>query len=187
MKAWISLSMAAVFMWVMPQGEDAFAASPAYAETIAKEYPLKSAFLYNFAKFVEWPPESNPETQGAFVIGIFGDDPFGRDIDELLGNKTINNKKIIVERFLSLKEVRPCHILFINSSEVKKLEDILDRLEGKSVLTVSETSLFTHNGGMINFVMEDNKVRFEINKQATDKAGLRLSSQLLKLAKSVIA
>jgi hypothetical protein len=163
------------------------AESNAYAESMAQEYQLKAAFLYNFAKFVEWPAQLDQEVGGYFVIGIYGGDPFGEDIDQLLMNKTVNEKKITVRRFRSVEDITPCHILFINSSEVRKLGDIMGQLSGKSVLTVSEASVFTANGGMINFIMEDNKVRFVINKQATDKVGLRISSQLLKLAKSVIS
>lgn len=162
--------------------------APAYAETVvSKEYQLKAAFLYNFAKFVEWPPEAEQDAKDVFVIGIFGDDPFGMDIDELLADKTVNEKRIEVRRFRSLGEVAPCRILFISSSETQKLRAVMERLQSKGVLTVGETDDFMENGGMINFVMEGNKVRFEINAQAADKAKLKLSSQLLKLAKRVIS
>ncbi len=160
----------------------------AHAEqNTAKEYQIKAAFLYNFGKFVEWPAEHQARLGEAFVIGVFGEDPFGSDIDTLLAEKSIKEKKILIKRFRTLEELEPCHILFISPKEAKKLADIIKRLGDENVLTVSDTVEFMANGGMVNFVMEDNRVRFEINKLATDKAKLKLSSQLLKLARSVIA
>lgn len=183
-RAILSATLAACLVLWHPSS--ALAESVAHADTVvSKEYQLKAAFLYNFAKFVEWPAPPEQQEQDVFVIGIFGDDPFGNDIDTLLMNKTVKEKKIEIKRFNSIKNITPCHILFINPSEIDRLDEIMEHLKGRGVLTVSEASVFTTNGGMINFVMEDNKVRFEINKQATDKAGLTLSSQLLKLAKSV--
>ena len=186
LRAGLSSGAAALFLGLFfILAPPARAESNAYAETLAEEYQLKAAFLYNFAKFVTWSPRTDQEIGSVFVIGIFGEDPFGSDIDELLANKMVNDKRIEVRRYHTLEDIEPCHILFINPAEVHRLDAIMAHLKGISVLTVSESSAFRQKGGMINLVMENKKVRFEINKQATDRTGLQLSSQLLKLAKTV--
>jgi hypothetical protein len=159
----------------------------AHAQT-ASEYEVKAAFLYNFAKFVEWPPEAfrnDGEGDSALIVGIIGNDPFGGVIDQIINGKTINGRPMMIKRLMGNKNLRQCHILFIGSSENKRLPQIFESLKGASVLTISEMNLFNQQGGIINFVMESSRVRFEINAFAAEQAQLKISSKLLVLAKTV--
>jgi hypothetical protein len=151
----------------------------------AGEYPVKAAFLYNFAKFVEWPPETSGGPSAPLVLGVLGDDPFGGTIDQLVAGKTANGRPLVVRRLKWGEDLRQCHILFISSSEHKRLPQILEALRGASVLTVGDMDQFGQQGGMIQFVLEQSKVRFEINIAAGEQARLKFSSKLLALAKTV--
>ncbi|MBI4548186.1 MAG: YfiR family protein [Ignavibacteriae bacterium] len=163
-----------------------FSSALSITQTISPtEYQVKAAFLYNFAKFVEWSPETFSDTTTPIVIGILGEDPFEADLDTIVKDKNINGREFVVRRFQALKELEQCHILFISSSEQKDMPKILRRLRNSGMLTVSEVEHFAHIGGMINLVVEENKVRFEINVEAAEREGLKISSQLLKLARIV--
>jgi hypothetical protein len=146
------------------------------------EYQLKAAFIFNFAKFVEWPSGALPNASAPVIIGILGDDPFGNDLEQTIKNKAINEHPLRLEKIHSAAEATNCHVLFISSSEKSRLPDILKGLRGTSVLTVSETDGFTEAGGMINFVKEGKKVRFQINDPAARQSNLKVSSKLLNLA-----
>jgi hypothetical protein len=151
-------------------------------ESPLTEYQLKAAFVYNFAKFVEWPPAAFGEATAPMVIGILGENPIRGDLDRAIRGKTINNRPLMIKEPHSAAEWTNCHILFISPSEKKRLPEILGSLIGASVLTVSETDGFTEAGGMINFISEGNKIRFHINEAAAKTAGLKISSKLLSLA-----
>jgi len=151
----------------------------------SSEYAVKAAFLYNFAKFVEWPPGVFGNDGAPLVVGVVGDDPFGSALDQTIRGKSANGRQLIIRRFSWGQNLRECHILFISSSERKRLSQILDSLRGAGVLTVGETDHFNQQGGIINFVIEKGKVRFEINAGAAESSHLKLSSKLLALAKSV--
>jgi hypothetical protein len=150
----------------------------------ANEYQLKAAFLYNFAKFVEWPPDAFSGGT-PLVVGLIGDDPFGGAIDQAISGKTVNGHQLTIQRLKWGQNLRACHILFIGSSERKRLAQIIESLRGAGVLTVGEMDKFVEQGGLINFVMEDSKVRFEVNADAAEQARLKISSRLLALAKTV--
>ncbi len=147
------------------------------------EYEVKAAYLYDFGKFVAWP--ANATAAGEFTICVQGVDPFGATLDAITAGERINGKKIAINRITKPQEAVSCHILFISSSEESQLKEILATLDKTSVLTVSDISQFTRRGGMIQFVVEANKVRFEVNVTSAERAGLVLSSQLLKVAISV--
>ncbi len=146
------------------------------------EYQLKAAFLFNFAKFVEWPPAAFAEPTAPLIIGILGENPFGDVLEETVRGKSLNNHPLAVRTFRSVAESTNCHVLFISSSEKKRLPEILKGIEGSAVLTVSEIDRFTETGGMINFVSEGNKIRLKINDGAAKTAGLKIGSKLLGLA-----
>ncbi|WDT81882.1 MAG: YfiR family protein [Candidatus Manganitrophus sp.] len=150
----------------------------------ATEYQVKAAFLYNFAKFVDWPAEALTNDP-AFVIGILGNDPFGRLIDEAVAGKTVRDKPILVKRFSRIEEAAGAHILFISDSEAGNASRIVKQLSRAPVLTVSDSDQFAERGGMVELEMEQNRVRFAINVAAVERAGLKPSSQLLKLARIV--
>ena len=150
-----------------------------------REYRIKAAFLYNFVKFVEWPSEAFEDNDETLILGIFGDDLFGAALHSLSG-KTVKERRLTIKRFDSLLDLDPCHILFMASAAPEQLEKALESLEGSNVLTVGEMRSFAQMGGIINFVVRNNKIRFEINLGAGKRAGLMISSQLLKLADSVV-
>lgn len=146
------------------------------------EYQVKAAFLFNFTKFVEWPPESFAKPDAPLVIGIFGDNPFGKDLENIISNKTINNRALETREFHSPTECTNCQMLFVSASEKKRFKEIIEKLHNMSVLTVSEADGFTEAGGMINFVREGTKFRFQINNDAAKQAKLKISSRMLGLA-----
>lgn len=154
-------------------------------EAVTREYEVKAAFLYNFATFIEWPKGAVPDAGDTFVIGVFGEDPFGAVLDAIAASKTVQGKRIVVRRFTAIEDYMPCHILFVARSEHKRLAEILERLAGAPVLIVGENAGFAETGGIVNLVIEDNKVRFEINQNAAQRAGLKISSKLLRLARIV--
>jgi len=151
-------------------------------ESQPTEYQLKAAFLFNFAKFVEWPPAAFATPTSPIIIGVLGDNPFGDDLERTIRGKTLNARRLEIKEFRSAPQATNCHILFISTSEKKRLPEIFEGLRGTSVLTVGETDRFTETGGMINFVPEGNKIRFQINEIAARSAGLKISSKLLNLA-----
>jgi hypothetical protein len=146
------------------------------------EYQIKAKYLYNFARFVNWPEKSFPDSTTSIVIGIIDDDPFGIDLDKTVEGKQINNRGFKIKRFNNMNGIESCHILFIGSHNIKRRLQILKKLKDHNVLTVGDSPYFVHNGGIINFIFIDKKIRFEINIQAANASGLILSPRLLKLA-----
>jgi len=154
------------------------------AEPIVDEYQVKAAFLFNFAKFVEWPTEAFSDPNAPLVITVFGEDPFNGSLEAVKG-KLVNNRKLTIRRVKDIQDIGKSNVLFVSPSAKKDLARILETLQGQSVLTVGEDGVFTQCGGIINFVKEDNRVRFEVNVSAAERAGLKISSRLLALARIV--
>jgi hypothetical protein len=150
-----------------------------------EEYQLKAVYLFNFGRFVEWPATPASPPQDSFDICVLGRDPFGSVLDATLMGESVNNQRLAARRISNSHDAVSCRILFISSSEAARIRDILASLEKSAVLTVSDLPGFTSNGGMIQFVMRENKIHFEVNLTAADKAGLTLSSQLLKVATDI--
>jgi hypothetical protein len=146
------------------------------------EYQIKAAFLYNFAKFVRWPSQTLAQPDSPIVIGVLGDNVFGDDLEHTIHDKTFNNHPFQFKEFHSVTDATNCQILFISTSEQERLPKILNGLRGTGVLTVSEMDHFIEAGGMIKFVIEENRVRFQINNEAAVKEGLTISPKLLSLA-----
>jgi hypothetical protein len=151
----------------------------------SQEYDLKAAFLFNFARFVEWPPDAFATAATPLTIGILGDDPFGESLDDIVADESVHNRKLTVRRYASLETLGPCQILFVCPSEAGHWEQIAARLDRHSVLTVGEGSTFTDHSGMIGFEMVRNRLRLRINLAAARAAKLTISSQLLRQAKIV--
>jgi hypothetical protein len=149
------------------------------------EYELKAVFLFNFAKFIDWPPNSFGGPQSPFTICILGKDPFGQVLDDKLQGKTVGDRHTAVQRLKDKAEARRCQMLFVSSSESPHLGQIIESLQGANVLLVGETNGFATAGGTIEFTLEDSRVRFTINTDAADRAGLKFSAKLLTLAKIV--
>jgi hypothetical protein len=151
----------------------------------SKEYSVKAALLFNFPKFVEWPSDAFASGQTPLVIGILGDDPFGAYLDQTVRGENVNNHPLIVRRFRRVEDITTCHVLFISRSEMNRLEQILNGLKGRNVLTVGDSNGFAVEGGVIQFVTENNKIRMRINLRAAKAADLTISSKLLRPAEIV--
>lgn len=147
----------------------------------AGEYEVKAAFLYNIMKFVEWPADSPASQTAVLNLCILGDDPFGPIIDGLAG-RAVKNKAIVVRRIHTIAQLRDCQVLFISSSERAHLKNVLEAAKTGHILTVADTADFVGRGVVVNFSLRDRKVRFAINARAAERSGLKISSQLLKLA-----
>jgi hypothetical protein len=156
-----------------------------HAQEAPTEYQVKAAYLFNFLKFVEWPGDPLASTHGQWIIGIIGDNPFGDQLEQVVAGKTVQGHELQVRRFQPGEDVRDCHVLFISDSEKKRLPTVLVALNGSSVLTVADMDHFTESGGMIQFVMEEKRVRFVIDVGASSRARLKVSSKLLSLARTI--
>jgi hypothetical protein len=149
---------------------------------ISPESQVEAVFLYNFARFVSWPPRAFPDPQAPLVIGVLGEDPFGAYLDETVRGEKVNGRPLVVQRYRRVGEIKACHVLFISKSEGDRLEQILAALRGRSILTVSDADGFTGRGGMIRFLTEKNKVRMQVNLDVVKSANLNVSSKLLRVA-----
>jgi hypothetical protein len=148
----------------------------------AQQYQAKAAFLYNFAKFVDWPvPEGDPEAP--IVIVILGGDPIGQALDQAVWGKKVNGRPLRVRRISLLRDVLPAHLVFVSAQERRRGPELIRAVEGAGVLTVGEADDFLEQGGAVRFIAEDNKARFVINLEAVRRSGLMVSSRLLSLAR----
>jgi YfiR/HmsC-like len=153
-------------------------------DVLPPEYQMKAAYLYNFAKFVDWPEAVLPKTNSPLVIGVLGEDPFDGYLDGTVQNKKIDGHPLEVRRFKTPVEAKASQVLFICSSEKKRWPEISTVLAGAHVLTVGENwEGFTEHGGIINLFMEGKRVYFDVNNEAARNAGLKISSKLLLLRK----
>ena len=174
-----------------------------------REYKIKAAFIYNFIKFVKWPEEANEGSEktskddDTITIGIIGKDPFG-DAFEPVKGKPVRGRKIVVKQFgefrrlvndksndkakseANIEALRQCQLLFTCSSEKKDTDRIIEIVRGHNVLTIGETDGFVEAGGIVNFILEEKKLIFEVNLIASKRANLEISSKLLRVAKRVI-
>lgn len=165
-----------------PPGERLGALPVAAAAETSREYLIKAAFLYNFAKFTEWPAGSFLDSTAPLDVCVFGEDPFGGALESIAG-KTIRGRRVAVHKVASIEAGAACHLLFISASEATRLTGILESLRGRPVLTIAEMPGFARSGGIINLKTNpDDRIRFEINIGIAKRVGLRLSSKLLNLA-----
>jgi hypothetical protein len=146
------------------------------------EYEVKSAMIYKFASFVDWPAGTG---SGPFCIGILGRDPFGRRLDQAIRGKSIHGRRFVVRRFSFGQDTGTCQIVFVGLTERKTQREALERLRREPVLTVGDTPGFCENGGMINLVLANHQIHFQINTDAAAQARLAVSSSLLSLASIV--
>lgn len=152
--------------------------SPAPAQD-DEEYNIKAAFVYKFTNYIEWG-QSLPGNE--FIIGVIGSSPIKDQLTEIAKNKTVKDKKIVIRQFNKLEDIGACHILFIPKKTPFPLNEILAKIAGKGTLTIAEKAGYAHKGADINFVEVDDKLKFEANPKEINAAGLKASSQLLKLA-----
>ena len=149
-----------------------------------REYQVKAAFLFNFTQFVEWPPAALPQTGAALVIGILGENPFGKYLYEMISGEAANGHPLEVHQYKAVNEIKTCHILFINLPQAK-MKEALTALKGQSILTVSDDNNFIQMGGMIRFVTKQNKIQIQIDLERAKDADLMISSKLLSVAEIV--
>ncbi len=172
--------LAAILSWLLLATPCTWAQRPKPGE-----FQVKAAYLYNFARFVEWPSESATDRDASFEICVLGADPFGPALDATLAGESIGGKGVMAKRISKPQDVDSCRVLFISSSEADHLKEVLAALDKTRVLTVSDIPRFSERGGMIGFILEGNRVRFDVNLDSAQEAGLTLSSELLKVATNV--
>jgi uncharacterized protein DUF4154 len=149
------------------------------------EYQVKAAFLFNFAKFIEWPSDAFPDAKTPITLCVFRYDPFGSALDEVIRGKTINNRELAARRIDELSQLKGCQLVFVSGREDRLLSETLNNVKGASVLVVGEGAEFAERGGGVEFFLEENKLRFAINVDAVQRARLQVSSKLLALARIV--
>jgi len=153
------------------------------ADEQSLEYQVKAAFLLNFAKFTEWPSSAFRSADAPLSICILGDDPFDGVLDQMIRGEAINGRKLAVLQIKRQPRPQTCQVLFMGKTQ-KDIRRTLADL-GSGVLTVGEEESFLREGGMITFVIENRRTRFDVNPTAADSAGLKLSSKLLSVARTV--
>jgi hypothetical protein len=164
-----------------------------YAQTLeaqtarVPEYQLKATFLFQFTQFVEWPSDAFATSATPLVIGILGDDPFGKYLDNVIQHEKVNEHPLTVQRFRRLEDVKNCHLLFVARTDSNRIEEIVDALKGQPVLTVGDGETFAERGGVIQFVTEENRTRLRINLEAAKVSKLTISSKLLRPARVINA
>ena len=151
----------------------------------SSEYLIKAGFTYNFAKLIQWPANVFPQSDSPIVIGVLGVDPFGGTLDATLSGKTVNGRGLVVKHLKWGSELKDCNILFVSSSETLHMDELFRVIKGLPILTIGETPNFALRGGIINFILEDEKVHFEVNVEAAKQADISISSRLLTLARIV--
>lgn len=162
---------------LLPRGARAVA-----SET--QEAQVEAAFIYQFTNYVEWPDtDKNSNPDKPFVISILGESPVEPGLVEIAKRKTVNGHKIEIRKIETPSRISECRIIFAKVDEEETLKEIIKRAEAHHVLVITRGEGLLEQGAMINFVVEDEKLRFEINRSTIEKAGLHVSSQLLKLAR----
>jgi hypothetical protein len=156
------------------------------AATVSKEYQVKAAFVFNFTKFVEWPPNRFSSEDAPIVIAVLGRNPFGEELETLVRDHLVDGRRIVVQQLSSVEAAKTTgttfHVLFVAAGEETLFASLEEFLPHTGALTIGESDRFAALGGMMNFVLVENRVRFEINRAAVGAAGLKLRAQLQKLA-----
>jgi hypothetical protein len=179
------MSRVCLVFWLVLAAHAAFPQPAAAQGDTAGEYELKAAILYNLTRFVEWPPAAYSNPQAPTVLCILGRDPFGESLSSMVSKQNSNGRPVQIRHIPNDKEVGGCHVLYISSSERKQIAQILSTAARSNILTVGEIAQFAARGGMVQFGLEDKEVRFDVNLDAALRAGLKISSRLLVLARVV--
>jgi len=174
------LCLAAAFI---PAGGPARGGQP--APGALSEYQIKAAYLYYFSTFVDWPPEAFSRGREPLVVGVLGVDPFGEVLESTIGDRRVGNRNVKIKRSRRVEDLRQAHVVFVSASEKERWPDILAALKGTNALTVSEIQQFCGNGGMSAFLIENDVVRFDVNLDNAEQAGLKISARMLSTARVV--
>ena len=180
--AWIRntlLTVASLLAFALVPGEAQAQPGP------SREYQLKAVFLFNFLQFVDWPTSAFDSLNQSIAICILGPDPFGAELDAVIAGERINGRPIEVRRLVDVGPAANCHLLFVNVQSRQGLRRALEQLRGHPVLTVSDVTAFSGEGGMIEFVRQEDRIRLRVNLRAASEARLRLSSKLLRRSEIV--
>ncbi len=183
LRAWHALALGVALC--LAAAAAAPASAPDTRPVQVGEYDLKAVFLLYFPRFMEWPEGAFPSVDSPITIGILGDDPFGATLDEIVVDEIVEGRKLVVARYRRVEDIDACHVLFVSRSESERVFRILAALKGRHVLTVGETSEFTAAGGIIRFVVDQGKIRLQINAEVARSEGLTISSKLLRQAEIV--
>jgi hypothetical protein len=162
----------------------AWAASGVQAQ-VSREYQIKAAFVYNFTKFVEWPATCFSEATDPIRIGVFAKSPYTKELENAVKDRKVNVRPLLVIEIRSVEEARGMHLVVLDSAANGQMKEMLAALKNAPVLTIGESEQFADADGILTFVREGDKVRFEANLDAAQQAGLKISAQFLKLAKTV--
>ena len=178
------LMMVGLFLWgwCAPMAGQALAVESAYAATV--EYEVKAAFIHNFTQFIDWPPGAFEGEKSPFRIGILGSGLIDKPLMDLNGKK-VNQRFLEISRVQNLEKISQYHVIFVNPSENKRTQSILQTLKGTGILTIGDTPGFAEQCGVVNFYLKSGKVRFEVNIEASQRENLKISSRLLRLARIV--
>jgi hypothetical protein len=158
---------------------------PAARAEVTTEYKLKAAYLLNFVRFSKWPTNSFAAADAPLVIGVLGENPFDTALGEIVRGRIVNGRTVVVKRVATAQEAKLCQVVFIPASEQANLPRHLETLRDAPVLTIGENADFLDDGGIIRFFIQQNKIRFDINKAQADATGMQIDSQLLSLAADV--
>jgi hypothetical protein len=162
------------------------APNPAESERTVSEYEVKAAYIYNFAKFVEWPPTYFAAANAPITIGVIGDEEFAALLEKVVKNKLVQEHTLQVRQLKWPTDLRTCNMVYVSSNEQKRFRQITENLQDKSVLTITEVEEKSQPKGIMNLFIEGGKVQFEVNIADAEKAKLRISSKLLRLARGTI-
>jgi YfiR/HmsC-like len=146
---------------------------------------IEAAFVYNFTKFIEWPPQSFADVSAPIVIGVLGDSPMVAALEEVVHDRKVNGHSIVVRTIYSVADARSAHVLFVSATQIPLWTQVQPAMESLPIVTIGESPSFGKNGGTITFVPQDDKVRFEIDMSAAERSGVKISAQLQKLAAAV--
>jgi hypothetical protein len=179
----IITEIAAVFITIAFLGAGRTrAGAPALLDASSKVYEIKAAFIYNFAQFTQWPESAFASNDSPFVLAFIGDTDLESALQQVLSGKAIAGHPIVLKHLDSANQISSCHLLFVPESQDNHLDEIFNAIGNQPILTVGETTKFMLAGGVIRLFIADGRIRFEIDPDAADKAGLRLSSRLMSLA-----
>jgi hypothetical protein len=153
---------------------------------VATEYQVKAAYVYNFTKFIEWPRDDAAQGNSPLRLCVLDDKQFELTLRDVVNGKSVGPHPVTVMQVHAAGQARNCSILFISSSHSKEAARVVEELKDTSVVTVGEMEGFMEAGGMINFVLDNDRVHFQVNERAAEHAGLHVSSRLLNVAKQVV-
>ncbi len=185
------LVLAALIAFTLPTAEPGHSAlagdavSASVTPQSEREYLIKAAVLYNFAKFARWPSDAFDGPDAPLRLCVLGSDPFG-DALATIENKPVNGRRLKTERISDINEARRCHLLFVSATAEPQLDRLFETIDGQPVLTVADMPGFAQAGGILDLITIDDRLRFNVNTTAAERAGLKLSAKLLRLAATVI-